>query len=245
MSEHRLNEVVIERPRSGWRIKLKKHSGYKKHLEKLTKEASDDGLFRPYLIKPRHKTKNLSDHLGPLRRYLRSKVGHPWNEVHQELCQRLDANTLTGQHVLSHVWQYVERYTEFRDGVLYSKASTWKAQPLKSHYYDQFYVHPETGILCVLARNAPQPKASRLAQPPIPEIVVLDRLREYRNLAGIWYLITFAPLPSPPQEWVFDVLEGQIRLSDRKQMSRARYAIRKQQCSKKEIRTIFKRISAQ
>ncbi len=66
MSEHRLGEIVIERPRSGIRLSCRKVTGFKKRLNKLTQEASEDGLLRPYLIKPTYKTKYLSDHLGPL-----------------------------------------------------------------------------------------------------------------------------------------------------------------------------------
>lgn len=121
--------------------------GFKKQLEKLTKEASQDGLFNHYLIKPRNKSKYLSDHLDPLRRFLRSKVGQSWNGVYSELCQRLDNNTMAGQHVLSHVWDYIERHVELIDGIPYSKPYWVSRRRLDRHYRDKFYVHPETGIL--------------------------------------------------------------------------------------------------
>jgi hypothetical protein len=243
MSEHRLSEVVIERPRHGWRISLKKRCGYQKQLYKLTQEASEDGLFRPYLIKPRHQTKSLADHLGPLRRYLRAKVGQPWNQVYSDLCYRLDTRTLAGQHVLSHLWHYVERYVEPREGVLYRKASsTWGGfQPLQSRYYDQFYVHPETGLLCVLARDAApmRPQCSSVFR---VERVYLDQDHEYRQLTGIWYLITLADLPITIGASVFDVvLKAQVHRDPRS--NQTRYAVHKRQCSKKQIRWILKQIA--
>ncbi|GAB1538106.1 hypothetical protein NUACC21_07640 [Scytonema sp. NUACC21] len=119
MSEHRLSEIVIERPRGGMKISLKKVTGFKKQLHKITEDAIQDGLLNPYLIKPRNKSKYLSDHLGPLRRFLRSKVGQPWNEVYSQLCQRLDSNTMAGKHVIDHVWDYVERHVEIIDGGFY------------------------------------------------------------------------------------------------------------------------------
>jgi hypothetical protein len=149
MSEHRLSEIVIERPRGGRRISLKKVTGNKKFLHKLTQEASEDGLLQPYLLKPRQKTKYLSDHLNPIRRLLKSKVGQPWNQVHSELSRRLDANTMTGRHVLDHVRNYVTEHVEFVDGVLYAKDG-WRHRPLRAGYYGQFYVHPETGLLCLM-----------------------------------------------------------------------------------------------
>ena len=56
MSEHRLSKIVIERPRGGMRISLKKLKGFKKQLYKLTEDTSQDGLLSPYLIKPRNKS---------------------------------------------------------------------------------------------------------------------------------------------------------------------------------------------
>ncbi len=146
MSEHRLSEIVIERPRVGMRISLKKLKGFKKQLDKLTQEASQDGLLSPYLIKPRNKSKYLSDHLGPLRRFLRSRVGQPWNNVYSELCHRLDHNTMAGQHVLGHVWDYVEQHVELINGIPYYKSR--RHLRLANWRHIQLYVHPETGILC-------------------------------------------------------------------------------------------------
>lgn len=64
MSEHRLSEIVIERPRSGMRISLKKLKGFKEQLHQLIEEASQDGLLSPYLIKTRNISKYLSDSPG-------------------------------------------------------------------------------------------------------------------------------------------------------------------------------------
>jgi hypothetical protein len=174
MSEHRLGEIVIERPRGGMRISLKKHSGYKKQLDKLTQEASEDGLFCPYLIKPRNKTKHFSDHLNPLRRYLRSKVGQPWNVVYSDLCHHLDSSTVAGQHVLSHVWAYVERHVEFIDGIPYSKPTWGRPVRLESCYHDHFYIHPETGIFLAARPKGRCSKANAKSKPTDLEIVSLD-----------------------------------------------------------------------
>ena len=35
-------------------------------------------------------TKNLNEHLGPLRRYLDSQVGRPWDKVFSEICPHID-----------------------------------------------------------------------------------------------------------------------------------------------------------
>jgi hypothetical protein len=242
MSEHRLSEIVIERPRGGMRISLKKLKGFKKQLHKLTEEASQDGLLRPYLIKPRNKSKYLSDHLGPLRRYLRSQVGQPWNNVYSQLCQRLDHNTMAGQHVLSHVWNYVERHVELIDGIPHSKPDWGFQHRLDAHYRDQFYVHPETGLLCA-AEKIPR---KRKQTPSENNVVVLDGDRQYHKLNEIWYLVVFKEFPPPPTESVRDAINGLVfRPSARYMRGRNAYAVSKQQCSKKEIRFILNQLSKQ
>ena len=240
MSEHRLGEIVIERPRSGMRISLKKLAGFKKQLDQLTAEASEDGLFNPYLIKPRNKSKYLSDHLGPLRRYLRSHVGEPWNDVYSDLCQRLDTNTMAGQHVLSHVWDYVERHVELIEGVPHRKPYWIRGGPLDKTYRDQFYVHPETGLLC---KVAPQPRKQK--PKPLPtDWVIIDAGHQYRQIQGIWYLITFEAFPPPPTQSVTDILRGLVFRQNADYMQGRRiYAVHKKQCNKKEIRLIQRQIS--
>jgi hypothetical protein len=240
MSEHRLNEIVIERPRGGSRISSKSIKGTKKMLNKLTEEAGDDGLFRPYLIKVKNKTKWLSDHLGPLRRLLHSKVGQPWNDVYHEICQRLDRNTTLGQHVIDHVWDYVERDIEMIDGVPYRKtcAGYRECQLLNRWRCSQLYIHPETGVLCLVERSRKSPLKETQRQ----DIVEIDRDRYYRNLNGIWYEITFCDFPSleKVRDAIFkEFITPQIAW---KEYDRKVYAASKRQCSKREIKTILAKL---
>jgi hypothetical protein len=244
MSEHRLSEIVIERPRRGMRISLRKRKGFRKQLNQLTEDATQDGLLSPYLIKPWNKSKYLTDHLGPLRRFLRSHVGHPWDDVYSLLCQQLDTSTMTGQHVIGHVWDYVERHVELIDGIPYRKLDSFlysgDRRRLDEHYRDQFYVHPETGILCV---SKQKPRKQKPTEPP-RDWVGLDAYNQYHQLDGIWYLITFWEFPGSSSETVRDVLKGLISRRDAEWMNGQHvYAARKRQCNKKEIRFILNQIS--
>jgi hypothetical protein len=239
MSEHRLNEIVIERPRGGMRISLRKQAGFKKQLNKLTQEATEDGLLCPYLIKPRNKSKWLSDHLGPLRRFLRSKVGQPWNDVYSQLSQCLDRSTVTGQHVLDHLWDYVERHVELIDDIPHRQPYSGRAGPLISCYRSQFYVHPETGILTAVALEPRKQKK----KPYSTECLAIDKYHQYRKLNDIWYLITFADLLPSSISPVFDVLEGELDPRAYAYRYLKLYAVKKQQCNKKEIQFILNQLS--
>ena len=241
MSEHRLNEILIERPRCGMRISLKKLTGYRKRLHKLTEEAIEDGLLRPYLLKPRNKSKYFSDHLGPLRRFLRSRVGQRWDDVYSDLCRRLDTRTLAGQHVLSHLWDYVECHVELIDGIPHEKPVFGKGGPLNYFYRDQFYVHPETGILCIVEK-----KPRKQKRQPQTDLVEIDDCHQYRKLNEIWYLITLEELPPNLTHPVRDVLYGAIAPQQVQSVGGPKmYAAKKKQCSKKEIRFILSQLAKQ
>ncbi|MDF0552874.1 hypothetical protein [Kamptonema sp. UHCC 0994] len=238
MSEHRLGENVIERPRGGLRISLKKVTGYKKHLTKITEEASTDGLLSPYLIKPRNKTKFFSDCLGPLYRWLRSKVGKLWDDVYREMSQLVDITTLSGQHLLSHVWSYVERNVVMIDGVPYHKSSIYHWQPNPIGYsQEKLYIHPDSGILC-LAKKIPY-------KPPEKpkDFLRIDAYHHYRKIDDIWYLVTLADI-------AFLSLGADVVLKTKltrdgglREYGKAVYAVSKQQCSKKQIKFIMQELS--
>ena len=241
MSEHRLSEIVIERPRGGMRMSSRKLKGEKQRLRRLTQEATEDGLLSPYLIKPRQKSKYFSDHLGPLRRWLRSHVSQPWDNVYSKLCRQLDTNTLAGQHVLSHVWDYVERHVEIIDGVLYEKPEWGQFRPLESHYRDRFYVHPETGLLCLVEKKRRKSKPT-----PPTDVLAIDANHQYRQLKGIWYRVTFAEFPAAIADSVTDILQGQVSAQTAEYIAgRKVYAVSKQQCNKKEIRLIKNQLAQQ
>lgn len=240
MSEHRLAEIVIERPRSGMRMSSRKLKGEKQRLRRLTQEATEDGLLSPYLIKPRQKSKYFSDHLGPLRRWLRSHVGQPWDAVYSKLCQQLDTSTLAGQHVLSHVWDTVERHVQIIDGVLYCQPEWGGFRPLESHYRDRFYVHPETGLLCAVPKVPRQAKRRHQTR----DRIAIDRHHQYRQVHEIWYLVTFADFPADRTERVIDILQGSITWQQATLIQGRRvYAIHKRQCNKKTLRQIRQHLS--
>ncbi|MEM1251667.1 MAG: hypothetical protein AAGI69_04480 [Cyanobacteria bacterium P01_H01_bin.21] len=236
MSEHRLSEIVIERPRGGMRIRAKKLKGYRKELNQITQIATEDGLLRPYLIKPRQQTKWLSDHLGPLRRLLRSQVGQPWNQVYSRLCRDLNPGTMAGQHVIDHLWDFVERHVEFIDGLPYAKHGyrSWQGErrSLADSYGTKFYVHPETGLLCVV----PPMCRNQSSKSPKNQLTI-NRYEQYRQINNIWYYIVFKPIASP---FVWDVL-----LKETIDTQKALYtygqnlhAVKKRQCSKRDLKKV-------
>lgn len=233
MSEHRLGEIVIERPRGGRRISATKLTGYNKELDWITKDATEDGLFCHYLIKPRRKSKWLSDNLGPLRRLLRSQVGKPWNDTHSKLCRSLDSRTMVGRHVLDHLWDYVERHVELVDGVPCRKhGSYYGSLQLTESYRPQYYVHPQTGLLCAV------PSKSRKQKPKVSkDILRISSKEEYRRINEVWYRISFEPLQGTAARDV--LLKVQITPQEALNIyGKCIYAATKKQCGKRELKQI-------
>jgi hypothetical protein len=63
----------------------------------LDPEAWDDGAEAP---RRTHVAACFADRLGPIYRFLDSRVGRPWSAVRSELFQKFDSRTTPGRHVL-------------------------------------------------------------------------------------------------------------------------------------------------
>jgi hypothetical protein len=55
--------------------------------------------------------KEQRDNLAPLKGFLRAHIGQPWADVYSKLCRRTNRNSMAGDHLMVHLWQYVERDT--------------------------------------------------------------------------------------------------------------------------------------
>src|SRR5262249_9046380 len=95
------------------------------------------------------RTKEFSDLLGPLKRYLRRQVDRPWDKVWSEICKNLKAENPAQRHVRLHVHDLVAINASVRDGAVWVASLSGRARPLAdsiaSHY--ELYVDPRTGIL--------------------------------------------------------------------------------------------------
>lgn len=136
-------KVLVERPRrGGCRGAVK---GYRRDRQRIALEdqASREGIA----ARSRGGTKWLSDHLGPLRRFLRSNVGRPWDLVYSEICAHVRGGPAVREHFLRHVFEYVERHVVEIDGVLCHAGSWGYGRPLGIWQRHQLYVCPRSGLL--------------------------------------------------------------------------------------------------
>lgn len=233
MSEHRLDKLVVERPRRGGGIKTP--PGSKKKWQKNGYEGKTrESLRRPW--QESNCAKDFSDHLGPLRRLLRSKIGQHWDDIYSELCQRLDRNTVTGQHVFHHIWGIVERNVVLVDGVPYPKIRSRHAKPFPlGHWRETLYINPETGILCLTKKLPKSDSGTDLANR-----IFIDTNHCYQQINHVWYIVTLRDIPQG--EIVWDVVQKAYVKRHHWDSQVRSYAVRKHQCNKKEIKRIEQQI---
>jgi hypothetical protein len=176
-----MSKVVIERPRHGhWMPSAKTKLRIKQYDPE---NEYDDQPKRVTASKLKHSfgRKYFSDLLGPLRRYLRSNVGRPWDKVYSEMKQHLDDRKTTGRHIFEHVEREVALNCYLgADGKVYQHDSWLKDRPVSG-----LYVHPRTKLLCWKDSN----KGVQQKVTPASLITPLQDGRYRIKLEGIWYTV--------------------------------------------------------
>lgn len=68
-------------------------------------QPKKESMTKPHRV--RYSGKEFSDHISPLKRYLRKQAGRPWNKVWSEICAVMKGHGTAAQHVKDHVKGYV------------------------------------------------------------------------------------------------------------------------------------------
>lgn len=191
-------KVIVERPRRGHAtLHYRRPRGTVEQLEEL---PAVEG------IRNRRRTrdwKEFSDVLGPLRNFVQSRVGRPWNKVYSEICERLKPTSTPQQHVLDHLKQMVETNTwRSADGRVMCHQRYHGDQEV----HDTCYVDPDTGILrqAKISRSLRRQYREKEAAKPKEFIKVGDE-RELHKVEGVWYWAVFSDWPAP--RFVYDKIE--------------------------------------
>jgi len=190
-------KVIVERPRYGSRMRSRPTKGYNGKLWELGHDGLPrrEGIRRPY----GYDRKMFNEHLGPLRRYLLSNVGRPWDKVFSEICAHISRNSVVQDHVRDHVFDYVEINVIEIDGVPCSKEARVYGSPLNEFPWRRplLYVCPRTGLLRRVKGRASR-KGAKAERPAEPRPVRVDANHQCRWIDGGWHLVTVKPLPLVP-----------------------------------------------
>lgn len=188
-------KVIVERPRFGSRARGKP-KGYRRAVQRLPESESPrrEGMKR----RCRGGSKELNEHLGPLRRYLDSQIGRPWDKVFSEICARINRGSAVQDHVRDHVEGYVARHVILIDGVPCNGEGGWNyGKPLHQLRHRPWYVCPRTGLLRrVKVTSRKRQRRPKKKSPP--QVIPVGDTLQCRFLEGAWHLVTLKPLPTPP-----------------------------------------------
>lgn len=184
-----MSKIIVERPRL---YGSKPRPGRAQDPDIM---LSKEGMRKPYVRQ--HVEKQLNENLGPLLRFLNSRVGKFWNDIYSEISENLRADNPVQQHVRDHLEDFVELRTMLKDGEIYT---TSYGVRLLEHSSRRFYVHPETGRLMVNPHyrawvnrwrnwDWEQKAAKQASERTMPDGTHL------RKIAGIWYVVEIKEIP--------------------------------------------------
>lgn len=144
------------------------------------------------------KTKNLNETLNPLKRYLQSNVGRPWNKVFSEISENLKPTSTVQQHVRDHIEDFVAVKTRMRAGAVYV-TGRWGRETALTDAYQPLYVHPRTGLLRKneLFRRWGAKRKDELKRKEVERAVrmrELSPLKQLHRFGDIWFEVTLAKI---------------------------------------------------
>lgn len=186
-----MSKVIVERPRIGC------GRTRRGRLLETDLQPQKQGMRKPHHI--HYNAKKLNENLAPLRRFLRSRVGQPWDKVYSEICENIKTTSATQQHVREHIPDFVAiKTTQDNHGQIWTGN---RSPVLLKDCWHELYVHPESGILL---RNPHYGswKSKRRARQEQHRLKKLETERSYqtgeelRKIAGIWYQVEWVPVPA-------------------------------------------------
>src|SRR5215472_8327522 len=184
-----MHKVVVERPR--WNPGRGKHGRRANLPDELLPKF--EGIKRPH----RHR-KGLTDLLGPLKRWLRSQIGRPWNDVHSEACAVIKPDSPIRAHVKTHLLEFVERNTFMHEGIVCVLDTGYLGKPVpvsaNGRHRSLFFVHPETGSLLPSPRLSKRAWRARAPEPPAT-IRWIRRGVGLQQIRGLWFECHFEVVP--------------------------------------------------
>jgi len=189
--------------------------------------------------KPHTRRKWFGEHLGPLKRWLRSNVGRAWNDVYSEGSPIFKPDNVVRAHIRFHLLQMVERNTFMRDGEVWCRGYGIEHKLRGgSTCWPVFYVHPESGLLLESHSTWRQRReAERQAEKLLVDEHRLTDDTILKRIDGIWYRCQIRDA-APAYALGYDYLAGKvIGCNDAVvRYGRTALCVRKQQLSRRELK---------
>lgn len=175
---------------------------------------------------------------APLKRFLASRVGQPWDKVYSEISRQNSLGNYAERETRDWLAQAVELAVTMVDDQPYND---------RGHrlFEGDFWVDPRDGILKLVPAK---PRQVYPRQPDNYPNVRIDDTHRYVLINDCWYFVTFAPLadgkgallPKDAQDVILRLPPNADRWAYVKEWWADVYACAKQQISGKEIKRLKK-----
>jgi hypothetical protein len=166
--------------------------------------------------------KGLNENLAPLRRFLRSNVGRPWDKVFAEICEHLNFDSA----VQLHIWQHIRWEVCMHRSARVAAGSTSAAIRCGNDF-----LSIRRAASCARTRTGENGGGRRRRRRPTSSPA--NRASAHRRLDGIWYEFLLAPVPSEKDGLVDLVLKRKLKEIQRHELIQLHggevYAVKKRQ----------------
>lgn len=236
-----MSKVIVERPRTG-RSRAGLRPGRTRTLvdddgEPIRAKGAREPAKRP------QKDKGLNETLNPLKRYLASNIGRPWDKVYSEISEHLKPTSTVQQHVRDHLQDFVAIKTRMKAGKVMVASRFGGERALEDHH-SLHYVHPRTGLLRKnehYQRWGAKWRAARLkAEAELAQRMrVIDEKTQLHLFDDAWWEVKLAKIP-PAAPYTDVIRRAKLStLNGEKLYGRPGvYARDKRQLSKAEIKRL-------
>jgi len=183
-------KVIVERPR-GW-----------KGGDRTATQLRDDLGGPTHLgMRAGYAGRFLNENLAPLRRYLRSQVGRPWNKVFSEISAGIDRRNTVQQHIHQHIDDYIAINVGTRDGRLVDLGNGGQCNRGFGELGQELYVDPNSGLIRInKAYHAWRHEAVDRREQAQAQLIARRRILNDRTvllrIEDLWFEVTLAELPA-------------------------------------------------
>lgn len=180
------NKLLTERERIGHKAKfhdIRNAKGNKNIDPDMS--GGKESIHRQRRSSVKVNRKSFNENLNPLKNFLRVNVGRPWDKIYSDICTAFDKRKVVNNHILEHLFQYVEREVYIIDGkphtmnkFRYSSSPEYSLIEPGSSRWPNYYVDPRDGIM----KLPKQGKSRRILEAE-------GRPAREKKLAGLYHRI--------------------------------------------------------
>jgi hypothetical protein len=185
-----MNKIIVERPRK-----------WKGNDAEAARRRDDFEGPSQLGIRAGYSHRALNENLAPLRRYLRTQLGRPWDKVFSEICARIDGRNTVQQHILQHIDDFIAINVDIRaDGELIDLGGRPSFFRASHELIQELYVDPHTGLIRLNKnyrswRRRDAERRERQKADIARRRRVLDDRTLLMLLDGQWFLVVLDTLP--------------------------------------------------